>query len=139
MKACPRMFMLVVFTAVRRQKQPKCPSVDDRVKMWSILTSMFWAPTGSRTVRCYICVFLLSRFSCVQLFSILWTVALPYSPRDSAITGILQARILECIAIPLSRGIFPTQGQNLHLSGFLPWQVGSSHWRHLGRCYLAVV
>ena len=32
--------MLVLFTGVRRQKQPKCPSVDDRVKMWSILTSV---------------------------------------------------------------------------------------------------
>ena len=37
------------------------------------------------------------------------------SPPSSSVHGILQAKILECIAIPFSRGIFPTQGSNLHL------------------------
>ena len=31
-------------------------------------------------------------------------------PVDSSVHGILQARILEWVAIPFSRGIFPTQG-----------------------------
>ena len=34
---------------------------------------------------------------------------------DSSIHGILQARILNWVAIPFSRGIFPTQGSNLGL------------------------
>ena len=34
---------------------------------------------------------------------------------DYTICGILQARILEWVAIPFSRGIFPTQGWNLGL------------------------
>ena len=33
----------------------------------------------------------------------------------SSIPGILQARILEWVAIPFSRGIFPSQGLNLDL------------------------
>ena len=33
-------------------------------------------------------------------------------PRDYIIHGILQARILEWVAFPFSRGIFPTQGSN---------------------------
>ena len=33
----------------------------------------------------------------------------------SSVHGILQARILEWVAIPFSRGIFPTQGLNLGL------------------------
>ena len=33
-------------------------------------------------------------------------------PMDYTVHGILQARILECVAIPISRGIFPTQGSN---------------------------
>ena len=33
----------------------------------------------------------------------------------SAVHGILQARILECVAITYSRGIFPTQELNLGL------------------------
>ena len=47
-----------------------------------------------------------------------WTVAcqVPLS------TGILQARILEQVAISYSRGIFPTEGSNSRL---LRWQTGS--------------
>ena len=33
-----------------------------------------------------------------------------YNPMDSIVHGILQARILEWVAIPFSRGIFPTGG-----------------------------
>ena len=41
------------------------------------------------------------------------------NPMDSilpgtSIHGILQARILEWVAIPLLQGIIPTQGSNLH-------------------------
>ena len=36
-------------------------------------------------------------------------------PPGSSVHGILQARILEWVAIPSSRGIFPTQGSNLGL------------------------
>ena len=34
------------------------------------------------------------------------------SPQGSSVHGILQERILEWVAIPFSRGIFPTQGSN---------------------------
>ena len=43
---------------------------------------------------------LLSCFSCVRLFVILWTISLP----GSSVHGILQARILEWTAIPFFRG-----------------------------------
>ena len=39
-------------------------------------------------------------FTCVQLFVIPWTVGLP----GSSVRGILQARILEWVAMPSSRG-----------------------------------
>ena len=38
-----------------------------------------------------------------------------YSLPGSSVHGILQARILEWVAISFSRGIFPTQGSNLCL------------------------
>ena len=41
----------------------------------------------------------LSRFSSVQLFMILWTAA-------HRLHGILQTRILEWVAIPFSKGSF---------------------------------
>ena len=49
--------------------------------------------------------------SCVLLFETPMDCSLP----DSSVHGILQARILEWVAIPFSRGIFPTQGSNPHL------------------------
>ena len=45
-----------------------------------------------------------------------------YSPPGSSFRGILQARILEWLAIPFSRGIFLTQGSNPCL---LHWQADS--------------
>jgi len=45
--------------------------------------------------------------------------SMDYSPPGSSVLGILQARMLEWVAIPFSRGIFLTQGLNpglYHLS-----------------------
>ena len=47
----------------------------------------------------------LSRFSCVQLFATLWTIA----HRAPLSMGILQARILEWVAFPLL-GDLPNPG-----------------------------
>ena len=38
-----------------------------------------------------------------------------YSSSGSSVHGILQARMLEWVVIPFSRGIFPSQGSNPHL------------------------
>ena len=38
--------------------------------------------------------------------------------------GLLQARVVEWVAMPSSRGIFPTLGSNLRLLHFLHWQMG---------------
>ena len=48
-----------------------------------------------------------------------------HSPPGSSVHGILQARILEWVAIPFSKGIFPTQGLNPHLLCLLHWQASS--------------
>ena len=45
------------------------------------------------------------------------------SSPGTSVFGILQARILEWVA--LLQGIFLTQGLNLHLFWLLHWQVGS--------------
>ena len=62
------------------------------------------------------CAQMLSR---VWLFATPWTVALP----GSSDQGISQPRILEWVAISFSRGIFPTQESNPHLSLLLHWQA----------------
>ena len=50
----------------------------------------------------------------------------------SSVHGIFQARILEWAAISYFRGIFPTQGLNLHLLHLLHWQAESLMLHHLG-------
>ena len=49
--------------------------------------------------------------------------------RGSSVHGISQARILEQVTVSFSRGIFPTQGSNLHV---LHFQVDSLLLSHLG-------
>ena len=62
---------------------------------------------------------MLSRFN--RLFATLWTI----NPPGSSVHGILQARILEWVAIPSFRRSSLTQGWNLHLLCLLHWQAGS--------------
>ena len=52
-----------------------------------------------------------------------------YSPPGSSVYGILQARILECVAMPSSRGFFPTQGLNPSLPhwSFTVWATREAH------------
>ena len=54
------------------------------------------------------------------------------SPPGFSVHGILQARMLEWIAMPSSRGFFETQGSNLH---FLHWQAGSLALAPSGKPY----
>ena len=70
---------------------------------------------------------LLSCCSCVRLFGTPWTAV----HCSSSVHGVLQARIPEWVALPFSRGIFPTQESNLPLSpalagGFLTTTATSS-------------
>ena len=46
-------------------------------------------------------------------------------PLGSSVHGILQARILEWVAMPSLQEIFLTQGLNSCLLGLLHWQLGS--------------
>ena len=47
-----------------------------------------------------------------------------YNLPGLSLHGILQARILDWVAMPSSRGIFPTQRSNLYLLSLLHWQAG---------------
>ena len=54
------------------------------------------------------------------------------SPPCSSVLGILQARILEAVAISSSQRIFPTQGSNPRPLCLLHWQADSLPLHHLG-------
>ena len=51
-----------------------------------------------------------------------------YSLPGSSVHGILQAKILEWVAIFISRGSFLTQGLNLSLLCLLHWQASILHY-----------
>ena len=55
-----------------------------------------------------------------------------YSLPGSSVHGILQARILEWVAIPFSRGIFPAQGSNMGLPHLRQTLYSLSHEGNLG-------
>ena len=75
---------------------------------------------GSPSCLC-VCVYAQLLSLCPILCSIL-----DRSPPGSSVDGILlQARILEWVAISSSRRIFSIQGWNQHLLGLLHWQVDS--------------
>ena len=94
----------------------------------------FWGPVQNEDARSFFSLYMcmLSHFSHVQLFA---TNPMDCSPSGSSVHGILQARILEPVAMPSCRGS----------SG--PWdQAGISyiscigrrvlyHWRHLIALY----
>ena len=69
-------------------------------------------------MQCMLCV--PSHFSCVRLCD-----TVDCSPPSSFVHRILQAGILEWVAIIYSRGIFPTQGSNLSLLYLPHCQVSS--------------
>ena len=73
----------------------------------------------------HMCV--LSHFSHVQLFAILWTVA----HQASLSMGFSRQEFWVCCCA-LLQGIFPTQGLNLWLLHLLHWQAGSFPLAPLG-------
>ena len=67
-----------------------------------------------------LCLHAKSQQSCLTLWNPMdCRLPIPFVHR------ILQAKILEWVAMPSSRGIFLTQGSNPHLLCLLHWQVGS--------------
>ena len=75
-----------------------------------------WA--GRRKLNCLVCV--LSRFSCIQVFATLQTVA-----RQAPLsTGFPRQENWSGLPRPPPEDL-PDPGINPHLSGLLPWQAGS--------------
>ena len=66
---------------------------------------------------------------CAKLLQNLWD-PMDCSKPGSTVSGILQARILEWVAMPSSRGVFPAQGLNLGLLCLLLFAT-STTWEAL--------
>ena len=75
---------------------------------------------------------MLSHFSSVQLFEMLWTVANP-APPGSSVHGGSSGKNTGVGCHALLQEIFLTQGSNLHLLCLLHWQMGSLPLVPLGK------
>ena len=91
----------------RMAKKNKVSKVKKKKKVWSY---------DKELLLC-----MLSRFSCVWLFMTLWTVA----HQAPVSTGILQARVLEWVAVLSSKGASGLKDWT-YVSPLLHWQAGSS-------------
>ena len=80
------MFRAALFTIVKTRKHPKCPLENEWIKMWYTYTME------------YLLLFLVSKF-CLTLCN-----PMDCSPPGSSVQGILQAAMLEWVAMPSSRG-----------------------------------
>ena len=70
-----------------------------------------------------------------SVMSGLFATPMDCSPPGSSVHGILQARILERVAISSSRGIFTTQGLN---PGLLHCKLILYHLRHQGSPFFCI-
>ena len=102
---CTPMFIATLFTIVRTWKQPKYPSAEEWItKMWNTYTMDYYSAIRNKTMPFAVtwidlCCAVLSR-SVVCDSETPWTVA-HQAPLSM---GILQARILEWVAMPSSGG-----------------------------------
>ena len=84
-------------------------------------------------VFCLSKVFFLKRKVLIATLCLTLCVPMDCSSAGSSVHEILQARLLEWVAIAFSRGIFLTQGSNPHLLHcrqiLYPWATGETHKR----------
>ena len=113
---------LVEFCIIMKEYNNNKETDTKYVKWWEVLwIGFYWWTSNIKFPLIFLIVFpssklylvlhayLLSRFSRVRLFA---TLCVDCSLPGSSIKGILQARKLQWVAIPLLQGIFPTQGLN---------------------------
>ena len=93
-ETCTLMFIAALFTIVKTWKQPKCPSAEEWIKKVSYIYTMEYYSTIKKNVAAAAAA---SLQSCPTLCD-----PRDGSPPGSAIPGILQARILEWVAISFS-------------------------------------
>ena len=89
------MFITALFIIARTWKQPRCPSADEWIrKLWYIYTMEYYDILFLDDIMRSVTQ------SCPTLFDLM-----DCSPSGSSVHGILQARILEWVAIPFSKRI----------------------------------
>ena len=118
------------FEVVKNGMKPKCPSIWEWInKIWHSCARIILYSTENKLTKFTqhlssifgwkkAAIKFAQSLSHVQLSSTPWT-----NPPDSSIHGILQARILEWVAIPFLRGYSRPRDQTQVLSTDLTWVV----------------
>ena len=94
---------------------------------WILQITICWSINKLRGIWVLCSLFLRIKWLCTKSLQVWPTLCSPIdrSPPGFSVDGILQARILEWVAMPSSRGIFLTQASNLILLCLLHWQASS--------------
>ena len=53
-ESCTTMFIAALFTIARTWKQPKCPSTDERIKMWHIYTMEYYSAIKRNEIELFV-------------------------------------------------------------------------------------
>ena len=105
------LFIAALFTIAKTWKQPRCPSTDEWIKkLWYIYTMEYYSAIKRNTFESILMRWMNLELADVQTGFIkaeesCLTLCDPIdgSPPGSSVPGILQARILECVAISFSK------------------------------------
>ena len=123
------MFIVALFTITKTWKQPQCPLTDEWIKkIWYMYTVEYYSAIKKNEIMPFVTtwmdleIIVLSEVaaaakslqSCPTLCD-----HIDGSPPGSPVPGILQARILEWVAMPSSRGSARCKDQNQvsHITG----------------------
>ena len=53
-ESCTKMFIVALFTISRTWKQPKCPSLDEWIKMWHIYTMEYYSAIKRNEIELFV-------------------------------------------------------------------------------------
>ena len=115
---CSPVFTAVLFTITKIQKPPKCPLKDKQIKQLWYVHSMEYYSTTKRMKSCHFVTTWID-LEGIMPSEIKVKVKVGQScltlrdPIDYTVHGILQARILEWVTFPFSRGYIPNPGIKL--------------------------
>ena len=107
---CTPMFIAAPFTVARTWKQPRCPSADEWIRnLWYIYTMKYYSAIKKNTFESILMRWMklgpiIQSESEVAQSCLTLCDPVECSPSGSSVHGILQARILEWVAISYSRG-----------------------------------
>ena len=127
------MTIVAAVVATNHSPVPRTAFTENSYLAPNVSSVPVWQPCEP-SITCVLC--------CAQLLQLCLTLCSPldYSPPGSSVHGILQARMLEWVAMPFSRRASLPMKSNPHLLCLLHWWAGSLPLAPPGKpkCYMGL-